>query len=95
VGAEAWQVLVSVLRTATQQTRDPVQLLVGLLQTPTPSWPTSRSPDADEHRNLNTGDLHMVAGMTDSWRARAFARWLLVIPSDHEPGGGSGNAGVQ
>lgn len=35
-GAEAWQVLASVPRTATQQARDPVQLLVGLLQAPTP-----------------------------------------------------------
>jgi hypothetical protein len=35
-GAEVWQALASVLRTATQQTRDPVQLLVGLLQAPTP-----------------------------------------------------------
>jgi transposase len=34
-GAEVWQVLASVLRTTTQQTRDPVQLLVGLLQAPT------------------------------------------------------------
>lgn len=36
-GAQTWQVLTSVLRTATQQTHDPVALLVGLLQGPTPT----------------------------------------------------------
>ena len=35
-GAEVWQVLTSVLRTATQQGRDPVELLARLLQAPTP-----------------------------------------------------------
>ena len=35
-GADTWQVLTSVLRTATQQARDPVELLAGLLQAPTP-----------------------------------------------------------
>jgi transposase len=36
-GAEVWQVLTSVLRTATQQARDPVELLACLLQAPTPT----------------------------------------------------------
>jgi transposase len=35
-GADTWQVLSSVLRTATQQGRDPVELLARLLQAPTP-----------------------------------------------------------
>jgi transposase len=35
-GAEAWQVLASVLRTASQQGRDPVELLAGLLGAPAP-----------------------------------------------------------
>ena len=35
-GADTWQVLASVLRTATQQARDPVELLARLLQAPTP-----------------------------------------------------------
>jgi transposase len=35
-GADTWQVLASVLRTATQQTRDPVELLTCLLRAPTP-----------------------------------------------------------
>jgi transposase len=35
-GADAWQVLTSVLRTATQQGRDPIELLTRLLQAPTP-----------------------------------------------------------
>jgi transposase len=35
-GADTWQVLTSVLRTATQQGRDPVELLARLLQAPTP-----------------------------------------------------------
>ena len=35
-GADTWQVLTSVLRTATQQARDPVELLARLLQAPTP-----------------------------------------------------------
>jgi len=35
-GAECWQVLASVLRTATQQGRDPVAILVGLLRAPGP-----------------------------------------------------------
>jgi transposase len=36
-GADTWQVLTSVLRTATQQGRDPVELLARLLQAPTPT----------------------------------------------------------
>jgi len=36
-GARTWQVLTSVLRTATQQTRDPIELLVGPLQAATPT----------------------------------------------------------
>jgi transposase len=36
-GATTWQVLASVLRTATQQQCDPVALLVGLLRTPGPA----------------------------------------------------------
>ena len=36
-GAEVWQVLTSLLRTATQQARDPVELLGRLLQAPTPT----------------------------------------------------------
>jgi transposase len=36
-GADTWQVLTSVLRTATQQARDPVELLICLLQAPTPT----------------------------------------------------------
>lgn len=36
-GADTWQVLTSVLRTATQQARDPVELLGRLLQAPTPT----------------------------------------------------------
>jgi transposase len=35
-GAQTWQVLTSVLRTAAQQKRDPTALLVDLLQAPTP-----------------------------------------------------------
>jgi hypothetical protein len=35
-GADTWQALTSVLRTATQQTRDPIELLARLLQTPGP-----------------------------------------------------------
>ena len=35
-GAEAWQVLTSVLRTASQQGRDPVELLARLLRAPAP-----------------------------------------------------------
>ena len=35
-GADTWQVLTSVLRTATQQAHDPVELLARLLQAPTP-----------------------------------------------------------
>jgi transposase len=35
-GADTWQVLTSVLRTATQQGRDPIELLTRLLQAPTP-----------------------------------------------------------
>ena len=35
-GAETWQVLASVLRTAAQQARDPVELLTSLLQAPSP-----------------------------------------------------------
>ncbi len=35
-GAEAWQVLTSVLRTASQQGHDPVELLARLLRAPTP-----------------------------------------------------------
>jgi transposase len=35
-GADTWQALTSVLRTATQQGRDPVELLARLLQAPTP-----------------------------------------------------------
>jgi transposase len=36
-GADVWQTLASVLRTATQQTRDPVTLLADLLRAPTPT----------------------------------------------------------
>ena len=36
-GAACWQVLASVLRTATQQQRDPVAILVGLLRAPGPA----------------------------------------------------------
>jgi transposase len=35
-GADNWQVLTSLLRTATQQARDPLELLTCLLQAPTP-----------------------------------------------------------
>jgi transposase len=35
-GADTWEILTSVLRTATQQTRDPVTLLTGLLRAPAP-----------------------------------------------------------
>jgi transposase len=35
-GADTWQALTSVLRTATQQTPDPIELLARLLQTPGP-----------------------------------------------------------
>jgi hypothetical protein len=35
-GAEAWQVLASVLRSASQQGRDPVELLARLLRAPGP-----------------------------------------------------------
>ena len=35
-GADTWQVLTSVLRTASQQDRDPIELLARLLQTPVP-----------------------------------------------------------
>ena len=35
-GADTWQALTSVLRTATQQARDPIELLTRLLQTPGP-----------------------------------------------------------
>ena len=35
-GADTWQALASVLRTATQQARDPVELLTCLLRAPTP-----------------------------------------------------------
>jgi transposase len=35
-GADTWEILTSVLRTATQQTRDPVTLLAGLLRAPAP-----------------------------------------------------------
>jgi transposase len=35
-GADTWQVLTSVVRTATQQVRDPVELLTCLLRAPTP-----------------------------------------------------------
>jgi transposase len=35
-GADTWQVLASVLRTASQQGRDPVELLARLLRTPVP-----------------------------------------------------------
>jgi transposase len=35
-GADTWQVLASVVRTATQQHRDPLELLVRLLRAPTP-----------------------------------------------------------
>jgi hypothetical protein len=36
-GAEGWQILASVLRTATQQHRDPIALLAGLLRAPRPT----------------------------------------------------------
>ena len=36
VGADTWQVLASVLRTAVQQGRDPVELLARLLRAPVP-----------------------------------------------------------
>jgi transposase len=36
-GADTWQTLASVLRTATQQARDPVTLLAELLRVPTPT----------------------------------------------------------
>jgi transposase len=36
-GADTWQVLASVLRTAAQQQRDPVAILVGLLRAPSPT----------------------------------------------------------
>jgi transposase len=36
-GAGTWQVLASVLRTASQQGRDPIELLVGLLRAPIPA----------------------------------------------------------
>jgi hypothetical protein len=36
-GAESWQILASVLRTATQQHRDPIALLAGLLRAPDPA----------------------------------------------------------
>jgi transposase len=36
-GAESWQILASVLRTATQQHHDPIALLAGLLRAPDPS----------------------------------------------------------
>jgi transposase len=35
-GADTWQALTSVVRTATQQARDPVELLTCLLRAPTP-----------------------------------------------------------
>jgi hypothetical protein len=35
-GADTWQALTSVVRTATQQARDPVELLACLLRAPTP-----------------------------------------------------------
>jgi transposase len=35
-GAEVWQALTSVLRTASQQARDPIELLAGLLRAPAP-----------------------------------------------------------
>jgi transposase len=36
-GAESWQILASVLRTATQQQRHPIALLAGLLRAPGPT----------------------------------------------------------
>jgi hypothetical protein len=36
LGADTWQILTSLLRTATQQARDPLELLTYLLQAPTP-----------------------------------------------------------
>jgi transposase len=44
-GADTWQVLASVLRTATQQARDPIELLTCLLQTPAPMVATLTIPD--------------------------------------------------
>jgi transposase len=35
-GADTWQVLASVLRTASQQDRDPIELLARLLRAPVP-----------------------------------------------------------
>jgi transposase len=46
-GAEVWHVLASVLRTATQQTRDPITLLVALLQAPAPTVASLAIPGAD------------------------------------------------
>jgi hypothetical protein len=54
-GADTWQVLTSVLRTATQQARDPSSCSPAFCKRRHRSWPTSPSPGADEHtRYLNT-----------------------------------------
>jgi hypothetical protein len=60
-GADTWQVLSSVLRTATQQARDPIELLARFCKRRHRSWPTSPSPGTDKHtRYLNTTSLRSL-----------------------------------
>jgi transposase len=48
-GAATWQALTSVLRTASQQGRDPIELLAGLLRAPAPIVADLAIPDAEQH----------------------------------------------
>ena len=71
-GAEAWQALASVLRTATQQARDPVELLACLLRAPTPIVADLAIPGRWSASDPPTWPLHAYTQSTlsiDTWAA--------------------------
>jgi len=53
-GADNWQVLASVLRTASQQDRDPIELLTRLLRAPGPIVADLAIPDPDQQPRRRT-----------------------------------------
>jgi transposase len=75
-GADTWQVLSSVLRTATQQARDPSSCWPACSKHQHRSWPTSPSPGTDRHtpfsiRTNQTQDSGHLAEPVDD-RSAAF-----------------------
>jgi Transposase IS66 family len=77
-GARTWQVLASVLRTATQQHHDPVALLAGLLHAPGPPWPTSLSPPQRRARKPNPVTNYSAAWPDARTRQDCSARVVIA-----------------